>query len=102
MRFPSTGIEEISTPVRFFEAAANPALSEHRARSDPAHGGTWQVILSAVRPQMKQPPCACRSQVEAEGTLRLHRQTGALHLARASPSVTYTGRGIDGEGGGAP
>ena len=47
---------------------------------------------------MKQPPCACISQVEAEGTLRLHRQTGALHLARASPSVTCTGRGIDGVG----
>jgi len=44
----------------------------------------------------QEPRCACR----AEGTLRLQRQTGALHLARASPSATRTGRGIGGRGGG--
>ena len=64
------------------------------ASTAPSNKGREDISL-AMRFPKQEPRCTCR----AEGTLRLQRQTGALHLARASPSATRTESGGRAGGG---
>jgi len=64
------------------------------ASTAPSNKGREDISL-AMRFPKQEPRCTCR----AEGTLRLQRQTGALHLARASPSATRTESGGKAGGG---